>query len=110
MKALDVAVSFRVMISGAPVGNPQTRQGFQEAGGGELRAVVSRERQADSTTACRKPLQDRPLDRRQSFLRPATVRQVPAHDLSRAAVDHRDQVRPTDRRSCPDFRQVRLPV
>ena len=40
MEALDVAVSFRVMVGGAPMGDPQPGRGFQEAGGGELRAIV----------------------------------------------------------------------
>jgi hypothetical protein len=40
MKALDVTVAFRVMISRAPMRDSQLRQGFQKAGRGELRAVV----------------------------------------------------------------------
>jgi hypothetical protein len=40
MKALDVAVSFWVMIRCAPMRDPEPRQGLQEAGGGELRAIV----------------------------------------------------------------------
>jgi hypothetical protein len=40
MGALDVAVSFRVMICRAPMRDPQSPQGFQEAGGSELRPVV----------------------------------------------------------------------
>lgn len=53
MEALDVAVSLRVMVSRAPMGDPQPRQGFQEAGGGELRAIVDGEGQPARSTAAR---------------------------------------------------------
>lgn len=40
MKAFDLAVSLGVMISHTPMRDPHPRQCFQEAGGGELRAVL----------------------------------------------------------------------
>jgi hypothetical protein len=72
-EALDLAVSFRVVVSRTAMGDPQPRQGLQEAGGSELRSIVGGEGQARFATARRKPLQDRPLDAGQDFLRPAAI-------------------------------------
>ena len=40
---------------------------------------------------------------------PAARREIPAHDLPRAAVDHADQVRPAHGGPRPDLGHVRLP-
>src|SRR5579863_59046 len=37
------------------------------------------------------------------------MREIPAHDFPRAAVDHAHQISPTHRRTCPDLGHVRLP-
>jgi len=87
MESLNVAVSLRVRVSRAAMGDPQPRQAFQEAGRSELRATVRGEGQAGAATARRKSLQDRLLDGRQGFLGPATVRQVPTDDLPHAIDD-----------------------
>lgn len=43
MKALNVTLTFRVMISRATMRDPQPPQGTQEAGGSEFRSGIGRE-------------------------------------------------------------------
>jgi hypothetical protein len=49
------------------------------------------------------------LDRCQRIFDSATVREIPSHDLPRAAVDHTHQVCPANRRPCPDLCHIGLP-
>lgn len=49
------------------------------------------------------------LNRRERIFGATAMREIPSHDLLLATVDHAYQARPTYRRTCPDFRLVRLP-
>src|SRR5690348_2326832 len=109
MEPFDVAVTFRVMISRAPMGDAEPPKRFQETRGSELRAIVGREGDVRLTAALGQPCQDGLLHGSQRIFGAATVREIPAHDLPRAAVDHAHQVRPAHRWPRPDLGHVRLP-
>src|SRR5713226_7268507 len=84
-------------------------QGFDITRRRKLRAVVSRQSQTHSTRTERQNLQHGTVERGQSFFRAAAQTQIPADDLPRAAVDHRNQIRPPYRWTRPDLGHVRLP-
>ena len=84
-------------------------QRFDIARRSKLRAVVGRQSKTRSTRTERQSLQHSTVERGQSFFAAAAQAQVPADDLARAAIDHRDQIRPTHTRSGPDLGHVRLP-
>ena len=88
---------------------PRLVQGFDITGRRKLRAVVGRQSQPHSTRTERQNLQHGTVERGQSFFGAAAQTQVPAHDLTRTAVDHRNQIRPTHTRPGPDLGHVRLP-
>jgi hypothetical protein len=76
------------------------------------RASVSRNRRQRHVflaAARGQPFEHGLFHRYERVFSPTTMREIPSHDLPRAAVDHAHQVRPTHRRTRPDFRHVRLP-
>ncbi len=109
MEPFDVAVAFRVMIRRPPMGDAEPSQRFQEPRRSELRPVVGRQRQVRLAASCGKPIQHGLLDRCQRVFGPAAMREIPSHDLPRAAVDHAHQIRPAHGRPRPDLGHVRLP-
>src|SRR3989442_3900049 len=109
MEPFDVAVSLRMMVRRAPMRYPEPRERFQEPRGSEMRSVVRGQRQVRSSTSFRQPLQHRLFHLCQCVLGSAAVREIPANDLPRAAVDHAHNIRPTHPWPGPDFRHVRLP-
>jgi len=88
VEPFDVAVAFGVVIGGPPVRDAEPSECLQEARRSELRSVVGGQRQVRFTAALRQPCQNCLLDRRQGIFCSATVREVPAHDFPRAAVDN----------------------
>ena len=92
MEPFDVAVAFRVMIGRASMRDAQPVQGFDEPGRSERCAVVGGQCHARLPAAFGKSFKHRLLDRIECFFASATMREIPAHDLPRAAVDHTQQV------------------
>lgn len=76
----------------AAVRDVEPGQRFHEASRGELSAVVGVEREPVMTRATGHLLEHGAFDRRDCFLRTTAQAQIPAHDVTRAAVDHRDQL------------------
>src|SRR5579863_5475828 len=87
MEPLDVAVAFRVMIGRAAVRDAEPPKRFQEPRRSELCAIVRRECHVRLTATLGQPCQYSLLHCGQRIFGSATVREIPAHDLSRAAVD-----------------------
>jgi len=79
----------------SPMGDAEPRECFQEARASELCVVVRSERPARFTPALGQRFQDRLLYRCERSFGPGTVREIPAHDLSRAAVYLTDEASPT---------------
>ncbi len=109
MEPFDVAVALRVMIGRAPVRNAQPIECLDEPRRSKLRAVVGGQRHTGRTAALGQPCQHRLLDRCQRVFGSATMREIPAHDLPCATVDHTHQIGPAHGWPRPDFRHVRLP-
>src|SRR5712692_10167791 len=109
MEPLNVAVALGMVVGRAAVGDARPVQGFDITRRRKLRAVVSRQSQTHSTRTERQNLQHGTVERGQSFFRAAAQTQVPADDLSRAAVDYRNQIRPPHSWTRPDLGHVRLP-
>ena len=109
VEPFDVAFAFRVMIRRPPMGDAEPPQRLQEARRSELRSIVGGQRHVRFTAALGQPCQDCLLYRSQCIVRSATVLEIPAHDVPRAAVDHTHQVCPDHGSLCPDLRHVRLP-
>src|ERR1700694_5679157 len=109
MQPFYVTVAFRMIIGRAPMNDSEPVQGFDESRGSELRSVVGGQGHAGIAASLRQTCEHGLFDRIECFLRSASMRQIPAHDLPGAAVDHTHQVRPAYRWSCPDFGLVGLP-
>jgi len=98
MEPLDVTVALGMVVSRAPVRDAQLIQSLDITCLSKLGAVVGRQSQTHSTRTERQKLQHSAVDRRQSFFRTAAQTQIPADDLPRAVVDHRDQISPAHTR------------
>ncbi len=97
-----------VMIRHPTVCDAEPSECFHKPRRSELRSVVCG--QVTLAAGCpRQPCQHCLLDRCQRVFGSAAMREIPAHDLPRAAVDHAHQIRPAHCWPCPDFRHVRLP-
>jgi len=99
MKALDVAVSFRVVMRRAAMVIPNRARLFRKSVDVNwVPLPVVRVKPASRLPAGGRSKTARSTTAGASF-GPATVRQVPAHDLPPAAVDHRDRIDPPYRPS-----------
>src|ERR1700734_4296512 len=103
MEPFDVAVALRVMIGRAAMRDAQPVQGLDESGRSELRAVVGGQRYAGLAAALGQPFEYRLLHRYERVFGPAAMREIPSHDLPRAAVDHAHQICPTHGWPRPDL-------
>src|ERR1700691_1858253 len=92
MEPLNVAVPLRVMIGRAPMSDAQPVERLDEPCRSELCPIVGGQRYMGLTAALGQPCQHRLLHRCQRVFGPAAMREIPTHDLSRAAVDHAYQV------------------
>ncbi|HEX4074480.1 MAG TPA: hypothetical protein VHX49_03675, partial [Candidatus Acidoferrales bacterium] len=83
-----VTVALRMMIRRASMCDAEPVQGLDEPGRGKLRALVCGQRYARLAAPLGQPFEYGLLDRCQRIFGSATVREIPSHDLPRAAVDH----------------------
>ena len=94
MEPFDVAVAFRVMIRRPPMGDAEPTERLHEPRRSELRSIVGGQRHVRLAAALGQPCEHGLLDRCQRVFGPAAMREIPSHDLPRAAVDHAHQVGP----------------
>src|SRR6266436_5075972 len=109
MEPFDVAVALRVMVGGPSVRDAQPVERLDEPRRSDLCPIVGGQRQESLTAALGQPRQHGLLHRDQRVFGPAAMGEIPAHDLSRAAVDHAHQISPAHGRPRPDLGHVRLP-
>src|SRR5215471_19992605 len=116
MEPFDVAVAFRMMISRAAMRDAESRQHLHEARRSKLRAIVCGQSQIALAAPCRQAVEHGLFHRIQCFLGATTMRKIPTHDLSCAAVDHTSKPilppAPPRSGSCPIARSdsaVKLP-
>src|ERR1700722_15687768 len=88
VEPFDVAVALWVMIRRASMRNAQPVQSLDVPGRSELRAVVCRQRHVRLAAALGQPFEYGLLYRSKCIFGSATMREIPSHDLPRAAVDH----------------------
>jgi hypothetical protein len=109
MEPFYVTVALRMIIGGAPMGDPQPIQSFHKAGQSELCSVVGGEGHEGIPAAFWQTRKHGLFDGIEGFFRPTTMRQIPTYDFPGAAVHHTHQVRPAHGRTRPDLGHVRLP-
>ena len=86
MEPFNVTVAFRVMIRRPSVRDAEPCERFQEPRRSELRSVIRRQRHVFLAAALGQPFEHGLLHRYERVFGPAAMREIPSHDLSRAAV------------------------
>jgi hypothetical protein len=85
---------FGVMIRRPPMDDAEPTEGLQEARRSELRPIGGGQRHVLLAAARGQPFEHGLLHHCQRVFGPTAMREIPSHDLPRAAVNHAHQVRP----------------